>query len=198
MNAWYSKNRERILAEQRAVRAADPEKFRQALRKWRADHPVAARRHCADWSRRHPALVRERVRRWQLNNLARYKAQQKRYKAARRTRLAGGDEFTFPPSSSGPAPVSARESTFQFMSTQKKSKPVTGNGDYLTAWLTDPRTAEYFGDTFALRADVLNAVINGGNLAAVARQHDVTRAAASKQARRAKTIYGNLRLTPSN
>ena len=84
------------------------------------------------------------------------------------------------------------------MRTKRKSKPVTGNGDCLTAWLTDPRTAEYFGATFKLRADVLAAVITGGNLAAVARQHGVTRAATSKQARRAKSIYGNLRLTSNN
>jgi hypothetical protein len=84
------------------------------------------------------------------------------------------------------------------MSNKRKSKPVTGNGDGLTAWLTDPRSAEYFGDTFKLRAAVLAALITGGNLAEVGRQHGVTRAAASKQGRRAKSIYGNLRLTPGN
>lgn len=62
----------------------------------------------------------------------------------------------------------------------------------LLRWLTDRRTAEYFGDTFKLRADVLAAVITGGNLAEVARQHGVTRAAASKSARRAKALFGNL------
>ncbi len=67
--------------------------------------------------------------------------------------------------------------------------------DHLVHWLTDPKTAEYFGDTFKLRADVLNAVITGGNLAAVARQHGVTKQAASKQARRARSIYGDLRAT---
>jgi hypothetical protein len=70
-----------------------------------------------------------------------------------------------------------------------------GESTNLVRWLTDARTAEYFGDTFKLRADVLAAVITGGNLAAVARQHGVTRAAASKSARRAKAIFGNLRLT---
>jgi hypothetical protein len=62
----------------------------------------------------------------------------------------------------------------------------------LAAWLSDPRTAQYFGDTFKLRADVLAAVITRGNLAAVARLHGVTRAATSKTARLAKSIFGNL------
>ena len=61
----------------------------------------------------------------------------------------------------------------------------------LTAWLLDPRTAQYFGSTFKLRADVLAAVITGTKLAAVARQHGVTRAAASKQARLARCIFGS-------
>lgn len=62
----------------------------------------------------------------------------------------------------------------------------------LVHWLTDARTADYFGPSFTLRADVLAALIQRGNLAAVARQHGVTRAAASKQARRAKAIFGDL------
>ena len=65
----------------------------------------------------------------------------------------------------------------------------------LAKWLLDPRTQEYFGDTFKLRADCLAAVITGDNLAAVARRHGVTRAAASKSARRAQKLFGNLRLT---
>ncbi|HUZ07477.1 MAG TPA: hypothetical protein VMV89_08305 [Candidatus Paceibacterota bacterium] len=64
--------------------------------------------------------------------------------------------------------------------------------DNLIQWLTDPRTAAYFGDTFKLRADVLAAIITGGNLAAVARQHGVTRAATSKQGRRVRAIFGEL------
>lgn len=65
----------------------------------------------------------------------------------------------------------------------------------LLEWLTDPRTAEYFGPTFRLRADVLAAVITGGNLAEVARQHGVTRAAAAKNSSRAKRIFGDFKLT---
>jgi hypothetical protein len=72
------------------------------------------------------------------------------------------------------------------------SAPPGEQESHLAAWLTDPRTAEYFGTTFRLRADVLAAVITRGNLAAVARQHGVSRAAASKQARLAKSIFGNL------
>ena len=79
------------------------------------------------------------------------------------------------------------------MATNKaKPTPAAGTGDNLAAWLTDPKAAEYFGETFKLRADVLAAVISGGNLAAVARQHGVSRAAATKQARRAKVIFGSV------
>jgi len=68
----------------------------------------------------------------------------------------------------------------------------------LAAWLTDPRTAEYFGESWAFKADILEAVINGQKLAPVARQHGVTRSAASKQAGRARAIFGELKLTPGH
>ena len=68
-------------------------------------------------------------------------------------------------------------------------------GGYLAAWLTDPRTEKYFGESFALKADVLVCFLQRGNLAEVARQHGVTRAAASKQARRAKALFGGLATT---
>lgn len=64
----------------------------------------------------------------------------------------------------------------------------------LVEWITDPRTAEYFGGTYKLRAAALAAVITGGNLAEVARLHGVTRAAISKSARRYKAIFGNVGL----
>lgn len=78
------------------------------------------------------------------------------------------------------------------MKTKIQSEPNTN----LARWLTDARAAEFFGDSFALKADVLACLIQRGNLAAVARQHGVTRAATSKQARRAKSIFGDL-ATPS-
>jgi hypothetical protein len=62
----------------------------------------------------------------------------------------------------------------------------------IIAWLTDQRTAEYFGNSWKLKAGVLAAVITKSNLAEVARQHGLTRAAASKQARRAKAIFGDM------
>lgn len=68
---------------------------------------------------------------------------------------------------------------------------------HLSEWLTDPRAAKYFEESFALKLSVLSALINGDCLAEVARQHGVTRAAASKQARRAKAVFGNLGLTPT-
>lgn len=62
----------------------------------------------------------------------------------------------------------------------------------LTAWLSDPRTAEFFGESFALKAEVLACLIQRGNLAEVARRRRVSRSATSKQARRARTIFGGL------
>jgi hypothetical protein len=75
------------------------------------------------------------------------------------------------------------------MPSKIKSKPGTGNGDNLAAWLTSPESKVYFGAAWALKADVLAAVITGGNLSDVAREHRVTRAAASAQAVRAKSIF---------
>jgi hypothetical protein len=62
----------------------------------------------------------------------------------------------------------------------------------LIHWLSLPGMAEYMGATFELRAAVLCALITGENLSSLARRHGVTRAAASKQARLAKSIFGNL------
>ena len=63
----------------------------------------------------------------------------------------------------------------------------------LIAWLSDPRTAEFFGGhSFTLKADVLACLIQRGNLSDVARAHGLTRAAASKQARRAKALFGDM------
>jgi hypothetical protein len=62
----------------------------------------------------------------------------------------------------------------------------------LVRWLTDARTAEFFGDSFTLKADVLACLIRRGNLSDVARAHRLTRAAASKQARRARAIFGDM------
>jgi hypothetical protein len=77
------------------------------------------------------------------------------------------------------------------MSTTKKTDTAgtAGKGDNLARWLTDARTAEFFGHAWKLKADILVCMIEGGNLADVARQHGVTRAAASKHFRRAKTIW---------
>lgn len=79
----------------------------------------------------------------------------------------------------------------------EKKRSDTKQANNLLEWLLDPRTAEYFGPTFRLRADVLAAVITSGNLAAIARQHGVTRAAAAKNSSRAKRIFGDFKLTLS-
>ncbi len=75
------------------------------------------------------------------------------------------------------------------MPTKTKSKPVTGKGDNLAAWLTSPESKMYFGAAWALKADVLAAVITGKSLSAVALEHGVTNEAAYKYARRAKTLF---------
>jgi hypothetical protein len=86
----------------------------------------------------------------------------------------------------------------------KVSTPATSPPDFtvraepntnLARWLTDARTAAFFGSSFALKADVLACLIRRGNLSDVARAHGVSRAAASKQGRRAKALFGNLQLT---
>ena len=79
-----------------------------------------------------------------------------------------------------------------------KATPPANNAGSLAAWLTDPRTAEYFGESWAFKADILEAVIRGEKLAPIARQHGVTRSAASKQAGRARAIFGDLKLTPGH
>ena len=61
--------------------------------------------------------------------------------------------------------------------------------DNLIKWLTDPRTAEYFGKTWRLRAQVLDAVITGGNLSAVALENGVSKQYVHRQAVRARAIF---------
>lgn len=61
--------------------------------------------------------------------------------------------------------------------------------NYLMSWLSDPRTAEYFGGTFKLKAAVLIAVFAGGNLSEVARRHDVVRQSAHEHAVAARRIF---------
>jgi hypothetical protein len=66
----------------------------------------------------------------------------------------------------------------------------------LVKWLLDPRSQEFFGTTFTRRAAVLAAVVSGRSLAAVAREHGISKQAAWKQGQRAKAAFGvNLRLT---
>jgi hypothetical protein len=65
--------------------------------------------------------------------------------------------------------------------------------DALAAWLTDPRSADYFGHGFTLKVDVLAALIRGDEtLTSVAARHGVTKEAACKQARRARATFGQL------
>jgi len=75
---------------------------------------------------------------------------------------------------------------------QELAGPVGEPNTNLARWLTDARTAEFFGKAWKLKADALAAVITGGNLAEVAREHGVTAEAAYKYARRAKAIFPTL------
>ena len=61
--------------------------------------------------------------------------------------------------------------------------------DYLSAWLRDSRTRAYFGGTFQLRADVLGALLVGGNLSEIARRHGVSKQAAHRHAVDAKRFF---------
>jgi hypothetical protein len=73
---------------------------------------------------------------------------------------------------------------------QSKAAPLAPQEGNLSAWLRDPRTAEYYGPTYAFRYDVLAAVIVGGNLAEVGRKHGKSKQAAWAQGKRAVAIWG--------
>ncbi len=62
--------------------------------------------------------------------------------------------------------------------------------DNLIQWLSDPKSAEYFGRSFAIRADVLAHLITGaGSLAEIGRTHGVSRQAVQKHAAKSRAIY---------
>ena len=61
--------------------------------------------------------------------------------------------------------------------------------DNVAAWLAQPEVQEYFGPAFRLRFDVLAAIVKGRDLAAVAREHNVTPEAVYKRARRVKALF---------
>ena len=72
----------------------------------------------------------------------------------------------------------------------KRSANSIEAGDNLATWLRDPRTAQYYGATYAFRYDVLAAVIVGGNLAEVGRKHGKSKQAAWAQGKRVEAIWG--------
>lgn len=92
-------------------------------------------------------------------------------------------------------PQAALEADAAPLGSDESASAVSGNG-YLAAWFFHDRADEFFGESFGLKMDVLACLIQRGNLAEVARRHGVTRAAASKQARRARALFGEL-ATPS-
>ena len=94
MREWYRKNREAILARQRVRRAANPEAYREASRRWRAANREKDRGYCAAWARRNPAACVRRVRRWQLANPERYAAQQRATRARAKARKSGGQQIS--------------------------------------------------------------------------------------------------------
>ena len=58
----------------------------------------------------------------------------------------------------------------------------------------DPAADQFFGASFTLKCDVLRAALRGEKLSDVAARHGVTRQAASKQARRASEIFGQIKV----
>lgn len=81
-----------------------------ARRAARAENPIPDRLACAAWARRNRDKVTARVRRWQLANPARYKAQQRRAKAAQRARRAAEGQFILPLSGPSQVATTARQS----------------------------------------------------------------------------------------
>lgn len=73
-----------------------------------------------------------------------------------------------------------------------KTQIQSASNSNLARWLTDPRSAEFFGSSFQLKAAVLVCVIQGESLAGVARRHGVTRSAVSKHYRKAKSIWADV------
>lgn len=80
------------------------------------------------------------------------------------------------------------------MKTPPPTSSQNENSGGLEAWLSDPRAAEFFGEAFALKFEILAGLLQDKcNLAEIGRRHGVGRAAASKQATRAKKIFGLLK-----
>jgi hypothetical protein len=64
------------------------------------------------------------------------------------------------------------------------------NNDNLINWLTDSRSAEYFGRTFAIRADLLANLITGrGSVAEIAKEYSISLAAVYKHRKMALAIF---------
>jgi hypothetical protein len=60
----------------------------------------------------------------------------------------------------------------------------------LIEWLTDSRSAAFFGRSFAIRADVLAHLITGnGSQSEIGRKHKVSKQAVWKHAQKARTIF---------
>ena len=64
--------------------------------------------------------------------------------------------------------------------------PPAEKPNHLAAWLQDRRVLAYLGKDTDLKLDVLGAFLLGGNMAAVARKHGVTRQAANNHLRKLK------------
>lgn len=74
--------------------------------------------------------------------------------------------------------------------TKKPIKAHFMKNDNLIQWLTDEKSAAYFGKSFSIRADVLAQIITGnGSQADIARAHGVTKQAVQKHAKQARRIF---------
>ena len=60
----------------------------------------------------------------------------------------------------------------------------------LIQWLTDPKSAAFFGRAFAVKADILAHLLTAdGTLAAIGRRHGISRQAVHRHALKARKIY---------
>jgi 5-methylcytosine-specific restriction endonuclease McrA len=83
--SWKARNRERISAQTKARREADPEKFRAACRRYRLTHREKVLAREREYDAKRAEYKRQYARQWQKDNPARHAANER----ARRAKQAG-------------------------------------------------------------------------------------------------------------
>jgi hypothetical protein len=85
--AWYQKNRERVLARQRAHRDSDPETARERSRRhalaYKARDPARASANRERWRKEHAEEERERLRAWRMKHPEECRVRVRRHRAKR-------------------------------------------------------------------------------------------------------------------